>query len=133
MTRASKSSGQIALVVHPDLGVLSRFQESFSRGGIITLLARDLPTALLAIAENEITVAVISWRIGEPGDGWALGAALRRAFPSAFVVVLAAETSVPTLQQAINRGFDQLYEESYPAEKVAADILSRPSAPRLVN
>ena len=73
------------------------------------------------------SVQMTSWRIGEPGDGWALGAALRRAFPSAFVVVLAAETSVPTLQQAINRGFDQLYEESYPAEKVAADILARPS------
>src|SRR5919109_2408967 len=122
--RASKSP-QIALVVHPDLGVLSRFQESFSRGGITTLLARDLPTALLAMAENEISTAVISWRVGEPGDGWALGAALRRAFPKAFVVVLAAETSVPTLQQAINRGFDQLYEESYPAEKITADILGR--------
>ena len=133
MTRASKSPAQVALVVHPNLGMLSRFQESFARGGLTTLLARDLPTALLAIAENEIAVAVISWRVSEPGDGWALGAALRRAFPKAFVVVLAAETSVPTLQQAINRGFDQLYEESYPAEKVAADILSRPSAPRLVN
>ena len=62
MTHASKSSGQIALVVHPDLGVLSRFQESFARGGIITLLARDLPT------ERALKVALFRAEHAAPVD-----------------------------------------------------------------
>jgi len=134
MATAPNSEMKLALVVHPNLSVLSKFQETFKQTGMTTLLARDLPTALIAIAQNDFEIAVISWRITEPGDGWALGAALRRIFPSAFVAVLANETSVPTLKEAINQGFDQLYEESRPPEEVAMQVVvhfskrPRPSA-----
>jgi len=123
MATASNSEMKLALVVHPNLSVLSKFQETFKQAGMTTLLARDLPTALIAISQNDFEIAVISWRITEPGDGWALGATLRRIFPSAFVAVLANETSVPTLKEAINQGFDQLYEESRPAEETATQVV----------
>lgn len=120
----SQSRGKLALVVHPDLAVLSKFQEAFKQAELTTLIARDLPTALVAISQNDFDVAVISGRIAENGDGWALGAVLRRVLPSAFVVVLANETSVPTLKEAINRGFDQLYDKSRSPEEVAAQVLN---------
>jgi len=124
MATAPNPEIKLALVVHPNLSVLSKFQETFKQAGMTTLLARDLPTALIAISQNDIEIAVISWRVSEAGDGWALGGALRRIFPSAFVVVLANETSVPTLKEAINQGFDQLYEESRPPEEVAAQVVA---------
>ena len=37
-----------ALVVHSDMSVLSAFQSSFVSKGYVAILARDLPTALLA-------------------------------------------------------------------------------------
>ena len=123
MATAPNPEMRLALVVHPNLSVLSKFQETFKQAGMTTLLARDLPTALIAISQNDFEIAVISWRITEPGDGWALGATLRRIFPSAFVAVLANETSVPTLKEAINQGFDQLYEESQPAEEIATQVV----------
>lgn len=123
MATLPNSEAKLALVVHPNLSVLSKFQETFKNGGITTLIARDLATALVAIAQNDIEVAVISWRISEPGDGWALGATLRRIFPSAFVVVLANETSVPTLKEAINQGFDQLYDDSHTPEEIASLVI----------
>ena len=97
MTSAPNPEVKLALVVHPDLSVLSKFQETFKQAGMTTLLARDLPTALVALSQNNFEVAVISWRVSESGDGWALGATLRRIFPLAFVVVLANETSVPRI------------------------------------
>ena len=123
MKSAPKPKVKLALVVHPDLCVLSKFQEAFQQAEMTTLLARDLPTALVAISQNDFEVAIISWRVTESGDGWALGATLRRIFPSAFVVVLANETSVPTLKEAINQGFDQLYDPSNPPEAIAAQIV----------
>jgi len=123
MAIAPNPEVKLALVVHPNLSVLSKFQEAFKQAGMTTLLARDLPTALIAIAQNDFEIAVISWRVTEPGDGWALGATLRRVFPFAFVAVLANETSVPTLKEAINQGFDQLYEESRPTEEVATQVV----------
>jgi DNA-binding NtrC family response regulator len=122
---------KLALVVHPDPSVLSRFQEAFQQAGMATLLARDLPAALGAVSQNDFEVAVISWRIMESGDGWALGATLRRVFPTAFVVVLANETSVPTLKEAINQGFDELYDPSHAPEEVTAHIVRRYSRRRL--
>jgi DNA-binding response OmpR family regulator len=123
MKSSPKPKVKLALVVHSDLSVLSKFQEAFKQAGMTTLLARDLATALVALSQNNFEVAIISWRITESGDGWALGATLRRIFPSAFVVVLANETSVPTLKEAINQGFDQLYDSSRSPEEVAAEIV----------
>jgi DNA-binding NtrC family response regulator len=119
-----KPKVKLALVVHPDLSVLSKFQETFQQAGMTTLLARDLATALVAISQNDFEVAIISSRVAESGDGWALGATLRRIFRSALVVVLANETSVPTLKEAINRGFDQLYDASLTPEEVAAQVVA---------
>lgn len=133
MRPVSKPKAKLALVVHPDLTVLSKFQETFKQAGVTTLMARDLATALIAISQNDFEVAVISWRITESGDGWALGATLRRIFPSAFVVVLANETSVPTLKEAINKGFDQLYDESQSPEEIAAQVVSGYSQHRSPN
>lgn len=123
MATVANSETKLALVVHPDLSVLAKFQETFKEGGITTLLARDLPTALVAISQNNFEVAVISSRVVEPGDGWALGATLRRIFPAAFVVVLTNETSVPTLKEAINQGFDQLYDKSRSPEEIASQVI----------
>ena len=126
------SSARHALVVHPDLAVLSHYQEILASGGLRVHIARDLPTALLAISENDFSVAVVSDRIAEPGDGWALGAVLHRLFPGAFVAVLASP-NVSTLKEAINRGFTQLYDSSRAPEEVAAEILSQAFAPQDVN
>ena len=41
----------------------------------------------------------------------------------AIMPVLANETSVPTLKEAINQGFDRLYDESHRPEDVAAQII----------
>jgi len=125
-------SARHALVVHPDLAVLSHYQETLASGGLSVHIARDLPTALLAISENDFSVAVISDRIAEPGDGWALGAVLHRLCPGAFVAVLASP-NVSTLKEAINRGFTQLYDSSRSPEKIAAEILSQTLSPHDVN
>jgi CheY-like chemotaxis protein len=118
------------LIVHPDLTVLAAFQESFGHNGNAVHIARDLPTALLAAAENQFDIAVLASRVHEPGDGWALGGVLRRLFPRAFVAVI-AETNVATLQQAINKGFNQLFdiEERSPSD-IASEILSQGTASR---
>ena len=86
-------------------------------------MARELPTALLAVAQNDFDLCLVCSRLHEPGDGWALGGVLRRLFPGAFVAVL-AESNVASLQQAINNGFDQLYDvEERSPRKIAAAAL----------
>src|SRR5260370_11942720 len=96
MTPAPNPEIKLALVVHPDLSVLSKFQETFKQAGMTTLLARDLPTALVALSQNNFEVAVISFRVTESGDGCALPAPFRPSFPSAFLYVLPPETTLPT-------------------------------------
>src|SRR5260370_9228661 len=112
MTPAPNPEIKLALVVHPDLSVLSKFQETFKQAGMTTLLARDLPTALVALSQNNFEVAVISWRVTESGDDWPLRATLRRTFPSAFVEVLPNEPDVPTLKESLNQAFDRPYDQS---------------------
>ena len=92
---------KLALVVHPDLSVLSKFQEAFTQAGMTTLLARDLPTALVAISQNNFEVAVISWRVTESGDGWPLGAILRRIF----------ENEIRLVQQQTTRQLEVIEEQ----------------------
>ncbi|HEY4678304.1 MAG TPA: hypothetical protein VIJ01_14145 [Candidatus Angelobacter sp.] len=99
-----------ALIVHSDMSVLSAFQSSFVSKGYVAILARDLPTALLALTQHFFDVAVISSRLAEGGDGWPLAGVVHLIFPKAFVGVLTPETSVLTLQAAINNGVTQIFD-----------------------
>lgn len=107
-----------ALIVHADMSVLSAFQSSFVSKGYVAILARDLPTALLAITQHFFDVAVISSRLAEGGDGWPLAGVVHLVFPKAFVGVLTPETNVLTLQAAINNGVTQIFDASSHPEQV---------------
>jgi DNA-binding NtrC family response regulator len=120
----SLRANPIALVVHPDVATLAAYQAALAKAGFTPINARDLPTALLAITQHYLDVAIISSRIAEEGDGWPLGGVVRQAFPGAYVAVLAPETSVRTLQAAINNGLNQLYESSVPPDEVVNSIMT---------
>ncbi len=112
-----------ALIVHSDMSVLSAFQSSFVSRGYVAILARDLPTALLALTQHFFDVAVISSRLAEGGDGWPLAGVVHLIFPKAFVGVLTPETNVLTLQAAINNGVTQIFDAaSHPEHVVNASL-----------
>ncbi len=113
-----------ALIVHADMSVLSAFQSSFDSKGYVAILARDLPTALLAITQHFFDVAVISSRLAEGGDGWPLAGVVHLVFPKAFVGVLTPETNVLTLQAAINNGVTQIFDVSNNPDQVVTTLLS---------
>ena len=125
MSETEKTT-KTALIVHSDMSVLSAFQSSFVGKGYIAILARDLPTALLALTQHFFDVAVISSRLGEGGDGWPLAGVVHLIFPKAFVGVLAPETSVLTLQAAINNGVTQIFDASSNPEHVVNTFLGSP-------
>ncbi len=112
-----------ALIVHADMSVLSAFQSSFVSKGYVAILARDLPTALLAITQHFFDVAVISSRLAEGGDGWPLAGVVHLVFPKAFVGVLTPETNVLTLQAAINNGVTQIFDVSNNPDQVVTTLL----------
>ena len=116
---------RVALVVHPDVATLSAYQLAFSQAGFTPIIARELPMALLAVTQHPIEVAVISSKIAEEGDGWPLAGVVRQAFAPAFVAVIARETSVHTLQAAINNGLNEIYESSVTPNVVVDSILSK--------
>ena len=115
-----------ALIVHADMSVLSAFQSSFVSKGYVAILARDLPTALLALTQHFFDVAVISSKLGEGGDGWPLAGVVHLIFPKAFVGVLTPETNVLTLQAAINNGVTQIFDASSNPEHVVSTSLAGP-------
>jgi ActR/RegA family two-component response regulator len=117
-----------ALIVHSDMSVLSAFQSSFVSKGYVAILARDLPTALLAPTQHFFDVAVISSKLGEGGDGWPLAGVVHLIFPKAFVGVLTPETNVLTLQAAINNGVTQIFDASSNPEHVVTASLAGPQA-----
>jgi len=125
MSETEKTT-KTALIVHSDMSVLSAFQSSFVGKGYIAILARDLPTALLALTQHFFDVAVISSRLGEGGDGWPLAGVVHLIFPKAFVGVLAPETNVLTLQAAINNGVTQIFDASSNPEHVVNTSLCGP-------
>ena len=98
-----------ALVVHPDFAVLSAMQTALSKEGFVPIIARDLPTALLAMAQHRFELCVISSGISEKSDGWPLAAVLHMCFPNAFIAMIAPEPDLLMLQTAINNGVTQLY------------------------
>ncbi len=120
---AGTQARRTALVVHPDLGVLSAFQSAFSQAGVTTIIARDLPTALMAITQHVFDTAVISSRVSEEGDGYALGGVLRLVFQRAFVAVIAPKTDVLTLKAAINNGLNEVFESGSQPQEIASLIL----------
>lgn len=110
-----------ALLVHPDLAVLSTLQPVLAQRGFVPILARDLPTALLAISQHRFELCILSMAINEKSDGWALAAVLRMCFPHAYVAMIASEPDLLMLQTAINTGVTQLYLASEtPATNIEA-------------
>src|SRR3954462_12784101 len=126
-----------ALIVHPDMTVLSALQSAFVKNDITAIVARDLPTALLAITQHFFEVVVISSRISEEGDGWTLGGVIRLVFPKAFVLTIAPGTDLLTLKNAINHGVDEVLEKTATPEQIVSTALhsgaiagKRPSTPK---
>lgn len=125
MTTVLKHS-RMALVVHPDLGILSSYQSALTEKGFVTIVARDLATALLAITQHYFEVAVVSTRLAEGGDGWPLAGVLHLVFPKAFVAVVSPEEpDVLALQAAINYGVQEIYQTSRPAPEVVGTIVAQ--------
>ena len=128
MSMKSNPSGpaRMALVVHSDMGLLSAFQSALSEKGFVTIVARDLATALLATTHHYFDVAIVSSRLGEGGDGWPLAGVLHLVFPRAFVGVLSpTEPDVLTLQSAINYGVREVFLQSHPPQEVVGTVLAQ--------
>lgn len=122
----AQNPAKMALVVHSDMGLLSGFQSALSEKGFVTIVARDLPTALLAITHHFFDVAIVSSRLGEGGDGWPLAGVLHLVFPRAFVGVLSpSEPDVLTLQSAINYGVREVFLQSHPPQEVVGTVLAQ--------
>ena len=114
---------KFALVVHPELGVLSQYQSLLSANGFTTVVARDLPTALLAITQHYFDLAIVSSQLGEAGDGWPLAGVLHLVFPGSYIGVLVPGADLLTLQSAINSGVQDVYEITQsPQSVVSASI-----------
>ena len=133
----AKSTGKTALIVHADMTALSSLQSAFVQNGITAIVARDLPTALLAITQHYFDVAVVSSRISEEGDGWTLGGVIRLVFPKSFVLMIAPGTDLMTLKNAINHGVDEVLEKSATPEQIVSTALrsaavagKRPTTPK---
>jgi len=67
--RRSYQRDRKVLLVHSDMAVVMQFHTTFSANGYVPIIARDLPSALLAMTQHFFEVAVISSQINEPGDG----------------------------------------------------------------
>src|SRR5437868_4570371 len=117
---------RMALIVHSDMGALSGLQTALSAKGFTAIVARDLPTALLAITHHYFEVAIVSSQLAEGGDGWPLAGVLQLVFPKAFVCVVSpVEPDVLTLQAAINYGVREVYRQSTPAPQVVDSIVKQ--------
>lgn len=116
----------MALVVHPDMAIVSGLQAALSNKGFTTVVARDLPTALLSITQHYFEIAVVASQLQESGDGWPLAGVLHLVFPRAFVGVIdRLEPDILTLQSAINYGVREIYQQSTPPQDVVNSILAR--------
>lgn len=111
---------KFALVVHSELSVLSQYQTLLSSNGFSTVVARDLPTALLAITQHYFDLAIVSSQLGEAGDGWPLAGVLHLVFPNAYIGVLVPGADLLTLQSAINNGVRDVYEITQSPQNVVS-------------
>ncbi|HEV2730472.1 MAG TPA: hypothetical protein VGV15_10625 [Terriglobales bacterium] len=119
-----------ALIVHPDLAMLSKYQTRLAAEGYTPIVARDLPTALLAMTQHYFDLAIVSSQLNEPGDGWPLAGVLHLVFPKSFIAVLVPGTDLMALQAAINNGVQDLFDADHAPESVVAAALGalNPSA-----
>lgn len=115
---------RFALVVHPELSVLSQYQTLLSGKGFTTVVARDLPTALLAMTQHYFDLAIVSSQLGEAGDGWPLAGVLHLLFPVSYIGVLVPGTDLLTLQSAINSGVQDVYELTQSPQTVVSAIVA---------
>jgi len=115
---------KFALVVHPELGVLSQYQALLSKSGFTTVVARDLPTALLAITQHYFDVSIVSSQLSEAGDGWPLAGVLHLVFPGSYIGVLVPEADLLTLQSAINSGVQDVYEITQSPKSVVSAVVA---------
>jgi ActR/RegA family two-component response regulator len=122
MSARNSTPPKTALVVVSDLEALTGFQSALTSRGYVAIIARDLPTALLAITQHYFDVAIVCSRLGEGGDGWPLAGVLHLVFPRAFIAVLSpGDPDVVTFQAAINNGVSEIYDQSRrPADIVGA-------------
>lgn len=102
---------------------VSSLQSAFVQNDITAIVARDLPTALLAITQHYVDVAVVSSRISEEGDGWSLGGVIRLVFPKSFVLMIAPGTDLLTLKNAINHGVDEVLDKGSTTEQIVSTAL----------
>lgn len=125
MTRkaAPAANQQLALIVHTDMAALAKFQAALAQRNFSAIVARDLPTALLAITQHHFQVAIVSSQLKEGGDGWPLAGVLHLVFPHAFVAVVSPnEPDVLTLQAAINYGAREVFPETRSPEEIVGSI-----------
>jgi DNA-binding NtrC family response regulator len=115
---------KFALVVHPDLSVLAQYQTLLSGKGFTTVVARDLPTALLAMTQHYFDLSIVSSQLGEAGDGWPLAGVLHLLFPGSYIGVLVPGTDLLTLQSAINSGVQDVYEITQSPQSVVNAIIA---------
>lgn len=112
-----------ALIVHPDLATLSSYQTLLSRNEFVVVVARDLPTTLLAITQHHFDLAIVSSQIAEMGDGWPLAGVIKMAFPKSFIAVLVPNQDLLTLQSAINHGVQEVYDSQQAPDDIIQSIL----------
>src|SRR5438270_13797710 len=98
----SPTAAKSALIVHSDMNVIAGLQAELTKSGITAIVARDLPTTLLAITQHYFDLAVVGAKISEAGDGWPVAGVLRLVFPRIFLVMMVPATDVLTLRSAIN-------------------------------
>ena len=120
---------KMALVVHPDLTMLSRYQALLTNAEFSTVVARDIPTALMAITQHYFEVAIISSQLGESGDGWPLAGVFHLVFPRSFVSVIVPGADLLNLQTAINNGVQEIFEEENAPDAVVSAILTATAIP----
>jgi DNA-binding NtrC family response regulator len=111
-------------VVHPDLNVLTQYQSSLAKNGFTSVVARDLPTALMAITQHYFDVAIVSSQLGEAGDGWPLAGVLHLVFPRSYIGVLVPGADLLTLQSAINSGVQDVFETTQTPQKVVSALIA---------
>ncbi len=115
---------KFALIVHPELRVLAQYQTLLSKNGVTTVVARDLPTALLAITQHYFDIAIVSSQLSEAGDGWPLAGVLHLVFPGSYIGVLVPGADLLTLQSAINSGVQDVYEITQSPQSVVRAVVA---------
>ena len=117
-------SDAMVLIVEPSLMRATALHNACSQAGLKTIVARDLPTALLMISQHIFDACVLASNISEHSDGWSLAAVCRLLFPHAYLGVVAGDRTVLTLQSAINSGANEVFENNSTPEQIAKSALA---------